>query len=71
MRSKILDETTVTEIPTMIKNFMNGNDRAVDVTCGYGHSILITQNNQMYSWGEGFNGKLGLGFSEILKDSQH
>jgi len=42
MRSKILDETTVTEIPTMIKNFMNGNDRAVDVACGYGHSILVT-----------------------------
>ena len=42
LRLKKLDELTVTEIPIMLKNFIKGNDRAVDVTCGNGHSILVT-----------------------------
>lgn len=42
LRLKKLDESTVTEIPIMLKNFIKGNDRAVDVTCGNGHSILVT-----------------------------
>ena len=42
LRTKKLEESTVTEIPIMIKNFIKGNDRAVDVTCGNGHSFLVT-----------------------------
>lgn len=68
LRIKKLDESTATEIPIMLRNFIKGNDRAVDVTCGNGHSLLVTQNNQIYSWGEGFYGKLGLGYSAVLRD---
>ena len=37
----------------MIRKFVKGNDRPVDVACGNGHSIVTTQSNKLYSWGEG------------------
>ena len=54
-----------TLVPTMIQNF-SPEDRVSDIVCGSGHSLAITQKGRVYAWGEGFKGKLGLGFSEKL-----
>eukprot|EP00352_Strombidinopsis_acuminata_P002180 CAMPEP_0176379636 /NCGR_PEP_ID=MMETSP0126-20121128/30504_1 /TAXON_ID=141414 ORGANISM="Strombidinopsis acuminatum, Strain SPMC142" /NCGR_SAMPLE_ID=MMETSP0126 /ASSEMBLY_ACC=CAM_ASM_000229 /LENGTH=112 /DNA_ID=CAMNT_0017742507 /DNA_START=1063 /DNA_END=1401 /DNA_ORIENTATION=- len=32
-----------------------------EVSCGYGHTIAITQYGQMYTWGNNDSGQLGLG----------
>ena len=31
------------------------------IACGHSHSACITSNQQLYVWGVGLNGKLGLG----------
>ena len=33
----------------------------VDVSCGLGHTLFLTDNGIVYSWGNGGNGRLGLG----------
>ena len=33
----------------------------VDVACGLGHTIALLENGQVYAWGNGGNGRLGLG----------
>ena len=47
------------------------DDRVADVECGRGHTLAITQRGRVYSWGEGFKGKLGLGFSEEKMASEN
>ena len=41
------------------------------VSCGEGHSIALDSNGNVYSWGYGSSGQLGLGFCEhtIVSDS--
>ena len=34
------------------------------ISCGEAHSLALTSNNVVYSWGFGSNGQLGLGFCE-------
>ena len=31
------------------------------IWCGYGHYLLLTENNNLYAWGENYNNQLGLG----------
>jgi alpha-tubulin suppressor-like RCC1 family protein len=50
----------------MIPNF-SGHEKIAEVRCGPGHSLAISYRGAVYSWGEGFKGKLGLGFSESLR----
>ena len=54
-----------TLVPTMIQNF-SPDDRVSEIVCGSGHTLGISQKGRVYAWGEGFKGKLGLGFSEQL-----
>ncbi|OQR95198.1 hypothetical protein THRCLA_07992, partial [Thraustotheca clavata] len=35
--------------------------RVKDVACGLGHTIVLVQSGEVYSWGNGGNGRLGLG----------
>ena len=35
--------------------------KVVQLVCGAGHSLILTQTNQMYSWGCNLLGQLGLG----------
>ncbi|XP_013379140.1 uncharacterized protein LOC106150720 [Lingula anatina] len=36
-------------------------DKIVQVSCGNNHSVMITQDGEMYSWGKNYDGQLGLG----------
>ena len=35
--------------------------QAVDISCGYYHSALVTEAGEVWTWGEGEGGKLGQG----------
>jgi alpha-tubulin suppressor-like RCC1 family protein len=35
--------------------------RVVDVSCGLGHALFLLHTGRVYSWGNGANGRLGLG----------
>ena len=35
--------------------------KVYQVACGYSHSALVTRDQQLYVWGAGTTGKLGLG----------
>ena len=59
------EEEKSTVFPEMIQPFCT-EDRVADVECGHGHTLAITQRGRVYSWGEGFKGKLGHGFHEEL-----
>lgn len=36
------------------------NKRVVKVACGESHSLVLTDKADVYSWGRGFEGQLGL-----------
>jgi alpha-tubulin suppressor-like RCC1 family protein len=36
-------------------------DRFVDVACGFGHSLALTDTGRVYAWGINMKGQLGLG----------
>ena len=33
----------------------------IDVSCGLGHALFLLNNGKVFSWGNGGNGRLGLG----------
>jgi alpha-tubulin suppressor-like RCC1 family protein len=35
--------------------------RVVDISCGLGHSLFLTDSGSVHAWGNGANGRLGLG----------
>lgn len=37
--------------------------KVVDLSCGLGHSLFLLDSGLVYSWGNGGNGRLGLGDS--------
>ena len=38
--------------------------KVVDISCGYYHSALVTEEGEVWTWGEGDGGKLGQGAGE-------
>lgn len=38
-----------------------GGVRVVDISCGLGHTIALMESGELFSWGNGSNGRLGLG----------
>ena len=40
------------------------NINIIKISCGEAHSLALTNNGKVYSWGFGSNGQLGLGFCE-------
>jgi alpha-tubulin suppressor-like RCC1 family protein len=49
----------------MVNKFLQ-KDKIIDLQCGQGHSLAITQRGRIYSWGEAFYGQLGLGYADKL-----
>ncbi len=46
----------------MVQSF---NEKKVSkVTCGWGHTAVITEDGQVYIWGRNNSAQLGLGHSE-------
>jgi alpha-tubulin suppressor-like RCC1 family protein len=54
----LIFQTTITQIDFFKNIFI------VDVVCGYYHCLSISNNGEIYSWGDNENGKLGNGKNE-------
>jgi len=48
----------------MIKNFTQNNEKVIELFCGQAHTLAITNKSKLYSWGEGQDGQLGLGYDD-------
>ena len=64
-----LHEPTLIHINKSLKNNsieINENDDEfiIKVSCGEAHSLALSSKGEVYSWGFGSNGQLGLGFCE-------
>jgi alpha-tubulin suppressor-like RCC1 family protein len=46
-------------IPIKVKGF--NNERVVMISCGWNHSMALTECGHVYSWGYNRNGQLGIG----------
>lgn len=55
----------------LIKPFYLTGERVCDINCGENHTMAATDRGRVYSWGEGFKGKLGLGYHPDLKQCEH
>ena len=40
------------------------NKKVIDVKCGYYHSLCVSKEGYLYSWGYGCGGRLGQGYEE-------
>ena len=50
--------------PTLIPYFRDNNIKISQISCGEAHSLALNNKGNIYSWGFGSNGQLGLGFCE-------
>ena len=50
--------------PTIISTFVDKKININKISCGEAHSIALSSKGNVYSWGFGSNGQLGLGFCE-------
>ena len=50
---------------TQIKAFRN--KKVLDAQCGYFHSIAVSKDGHLYSWGYGNQGRLGQGYDEFKR----
>ena len=54
--------------PTLIKfkqyNDLKEQNEIIKISCGEAHTIALNSKNEVFSWGFGSNGQLGLGFCE-------
>lgn len=57
-----LGHTEPVSKPTWISSLKK--ERVSSMSCGKSHSLIMTKNNKIYSWGEGGNGQLGLGCTD-------
>lgn len=51
-------------VPLKIDFFSDNDIKIKDFSCGSNHTLLLTEDNQVYSWGNGASGKLGHGNDE-------
>lgn len=55
--------------PSPIPDFLvSGRLCVKSITCGWKHSLLATESGQVFSWGSGRNGELGLGDTVLVAD---
>lgn len=53
--------STAKEYVPKVVELLSSKGRVRDVSCGLGHTIALTESGEMYAWGNGSNGRLGLG----------
>lgn len=54
--------------PAAIPRFHTGILRVESVACGWKHSLLSTESGEVYSWGAGRSGELGLGDAALVAE---
>ena len=52
--------------PTLVSIYSNNGEQTkiTKISCGEAHTIVLNSKKEVYSWGFGSNGQLGLGFCE-------
>ena len=53
--------TTEKQSLPRVMRALTGKPPVADVACGLGHTLALLVNGQLFSWGNGGNGRLGLG----------
>ncbi|ETV87117.1 hypothetical protein, variant 1 [Aphanomyces astaci] len=53
-------DATKEYVPRLVEAFRD-KPRIKDVACGLGHTVVLTVSGDVYGWGNGGNGRLGLG----------
>ncbi|KAJ1408124.1 regulator of chromosome condensation 1/beta-lactamase-inhibitor protein II, partial [Ochromonadaceae sp. CCMP2298] len=53
--------STKADVQPQLLEALPGQARVVDVSCGLGHALFLLHTGRVYSWGNGGNGRLGLG----------
>jgi alpha-tubulin suppressor-like RCC1 family protein len=54
-------QSSKTDIYPQLLEALPLHAKVVDVSCGLGHALFLLQAGRVYSWGNGGNGRLGLG----------
>ncbi len=47
----------------ILNQYLN-NELVVDISCGAGHSLVLTNCGEVYAWGENYNGQIGNGCND-------
>jgi len=56
--------TTAKEYSPRIVNALLTKSAVNDIACGLGHTLALLENGHLYAWGNGGNGRLGVGDTE-------
>ena len=54
-------QQTKTDIIPQLLEALPPKAHVIDVSCGLGHALFLLNNGKVFSWGNGGNGRLGLG----------
>ncbi|KAG7391723.1 hypothetical protein PHYPSEUDO_003798 [Phytophthora pseudosyringae] len=60
-------EYPVIDLPLQLDSSYFEEMRVTQVACGYYFSLVVTEDGSVFSWGEGSDGQLGLGYSDSFR----
>ena len=60
--NKSLKVNSQDKIKNQIEINENDDEFIIKISCGEAHSLALSSKGEVYSWGFGSNGQLGLGF---------
>ncbi len=60
---KMSDESKTVDVPAVVPTFKDRNVK--ELFCGNEHSIVLTKDGEVYTWGRGQYGQLGLGEKQV------
>ena len=56
--------TTEKEYQPRLVSVLSGKPKVRDIACGLGHTLCLLETGQLFAWGNGSNGRLGVGDQE-------
>ncbi|KAE8887889.1 hypothetical protein PF005_g8434 [Phytophthora fragariae] len=60
-------EYPVIDLPLQLDSSYFEEMRVAQVACGYYFTVVVTEDGSVFSWGEGSDGQLGLGYSDSFR----
>lgn len=66
MKNDIDKGLTIIPFPTIVKSDIN--NEIIQVSCGWGHTIILCQNGSVWSCGRNYRGQLGIDISKCPKN---